>query len=74
MSNGDPIRAGEQTVAFQTTCMFAEAQNFNFPSGSPMYFVGAPINMGNITTTDLDCPVARGNHAGGGVIGWGGID
>ncbi len=73
MSNGDPIKAGEQTVAFQTTCMFAEAQNFNF-SGSPMYFVGAPINMGNITTTDLDCLIARGNHGGSGVIGWGGID
>jgi hypothetical protein len=74
MSNGDPIRAGEQTIAFQTTCMFAEAQNFNFPTGSPMYFVGAPINVGNITTTDLDCLVARGNQCGGGVIGWGGID
>jgi hypothetical protein len=72
MSNGDPIRAGEQTVAFQTTCMFAEAQNYNFPSGSPMYFVGAPINTGNISTTDLDGLIARGNQGGSGVVGWGG--
>jgi hypothetical protein len=52
--------------------MFAEAQNYNFPSGSPMYFVGAPINTGNISTTDLDGLIARGNQGGSGVVGWGG--
>jgi hypothetical protein len=74
MSNGDPIKAGDKTTATETTCLFAAADNFQFGSGGPICFVGAPIDAGNITTTDLDCLIGKGNHSGTGVVGWGGID
>ena len=42
---GSPIMAGEENFEFNTTRLFAAAQNNNFP-GSPICFVGVPVNQG----------------------------
>jgi hypothetical protein len=73
MSNGDPIKAGEKTSAFGTTCLFAASQNFNF-AGDPILYVGVPVNLGDGgTNQDVDCIAAWGINGGSGLTGWGGL-
>jgi hypothetical protein len=74
MSNGDPIKAGEQTQATEMTRLFAAGdQNFNF-SGFAISYVGVPTNRGDGgVTQDVDGIAAWGINGGTGVRGWGGL-
>jgi hypothetical protein len=58
VSNGDPIKAGEQNFATTGTSLFPD---YGWDGSSPMFFMGDAVNRGgdSASANNVDCLITR---------------